>query len=91
MKLRLVLPLFALALLTACYAKPTDVDAARVKQEFMNMRFQSPLNPEYASMTDRQLFELACRSKRVKCDQVLEIVKEKDAEFYMKLNPEGGQ
>ncbi|MBL8019700.1 MAG: hypothetical protein JNM27_08560 [Leptospirales bacterium] len=91
MKRRLIFIFLALTLLSSCYAKPNEVDATRVKQEFMNMRFQSPLNPEYASMTDRQLFELACRSKRVKCDKVLEIIKEKDPEFFVKLNPGAGQ
>ncbi len=75
-----------LLLLLACYAKPTESDADRVIQEFTALRFQAPLNSEYAKLTDRQIFEFACRSKRVKCDQVLEIVRTRNPDLYKALN-----
>lgn len=80
-----ILMVLVLAALSGCYAKPTEADADRVIQEFMTLRFQAPLNPELSQKTDKEIFELACRSKRVKCDLVKDIVRTRNPELYKTL------
>jgi len=75
-------------ILSACYARPHQADAERVMDEFMNLRFHAPLNAELSGLTDRQLFDMACRSKRVKCDLVLDILKNNNPDFYTRLTTE---
>lgn len=70
-------------------ADPTPDDLDRVKEEFLILRFHAPFSREYSQMKDLELFEKSCVSKRVRCERVLEMLKEKDPSFYRRLV--GGQ
>ncbi|MBE7437756.1 MAG: hypothetical protein HS115_04805 [Spirochaetales bacterium] len=82
MLLHRVLPLL---LLLSCSALPSDVDVERVKETFLALRFQSAATDENQGLPDRELFEQACRRVGVRCNHVLQKLKEKDPEFYRRL------
>ena len=68
--------------LVSCSAQPQDSDLKRVKQQFLQLRFQAATLTEYKNKTDLELFELSCQNNRVKCEPVLELLKKEDPQFY---------
>ncbi|MBI3395635.1 MAG: hypothetical protein HY042_07365 [Spirochaetia bacterium] len=88
----LVLTACAVILLSASQCRfpdPTADDVERVKQEFLMLRFHAPTIREFSHMSDMELFQKSCQSKRVRCDKVLQIIKDKDPDFYQKLTGGG--
>jgi len=81
----LLLRLLVLLSVMGCSALPTDVDVERVKETFLALRFQSSTSEENQELSDRELFELACRRVGVRCNHVLQKLQEKDPEFYRRL------
>lgn len=75
-------------LLLACNAEPNDTDVQRVKEDFMQLRFQSEIQPRFQGLSDEQLFRLACKNNNVQCDPVIEKIKQSDPEFYEVLKKE---
>ena len=69
-------------LLIGCKARPEESDLVRVKEHFLQMRFQAAFRPELQSKSDMDLFLLSCEQNRVRCDPLLEMLKEKDRPFY---------
>ena len=69
-------------LLIGCVARPEESDLVRVKEHFLQIRFQSAFKPELQAKTDMELFLLSCEQNRVRCDPLLEMLKEKDRPFY---------
>lgn len=67
---------------TGCVARPEESDLVRVKEYFLQVRFQAAFKPELQSKSDMELFLLSCEQNRVKCDPLLEMLKEKDRPFY---------
>lgn len=95
MKLRIVLGNFSvvlliisLLLLGGCGADPRPDDVARIKKEFLTLRFRAPLDERFSDKSDLELFRLVCAENRVRCEPVLEMLKESDPEFYEKLHHE---
>lgn len=69
-------------LLLGCAARPEESDLVRVKEHFLQMRFQAVFRPELQSKSDMELFLLSCEQNRLRCDPLLEMLKEKDRPFY---------
>ena len=76
--------LFALTVL-GCGARPNTDDVERVKQRFLELRFSAPFQARFRSLEDRELFALSCEQMRVKCPEVLELLKAADPAFYRNL------
>jgi hypothetical protein len=86
MKIRILTGLlFLFGFLVGCAAQPEEADLVRVKQYFVQLRFQAGLRPELQSKTDRELFLISCEQNRVQCSPLLEMLKKKDRPFYEKL------
>lgn len=83
-----LLPLLALVLLTFCGADPTAEDIVRVKEQFLVLRFRAPLVAELRHKSDLELFQRSCKNHRVRCETVLERVKQDDPDFYRALTSE---
>ena len=66
--------------------KPSTEDLERVRNSFLQLRFNAVLIPELKAKKDMEIFETSCRAKRVDCKQVLELLKEEDLSFYKRLN-----
>ena len=82
----------ALSLLTfilvvggACTANPDERDLALVKRDFLSLRFNAPLSERFVDMSDKQLFEIVCRGRKLNAKEILKIIKTKDPEFYRAL------
>ena len=58
----------------SCYATPTEADADRVRGRFLILRFYSTFNRDLRGLSDRELFEMSCRSNQVPCEPVLKIL-----------------
>lgn len=84
-RLRLSSGVIALLFFASCSARPGTEDVKRVREQFLQLRFQAGLSAEYRGKTDRELFEMACKNARVQCPQVLEMLRSQDPEFYAKL------
>ena len=78
--------LLGLFFLTACGADPRAGDVERIKKEFLTFRFRAPLDERFAGKSDLELFRLICAENRVRCEPVLEMLKESDPEFHEKLH-----
>lgn len=70
----------------ACGAEPRADDVERIKKEFLTFRFRAPLDERFAGKSDLELFRLICAENRVRCEPVLEMLKESDPEFHEKLH-----
>lgn len=77
-----ILGLISLVVLVSCSAQPEESDLKRVKQQFLQLRFQAATLAEYKNKTDLELFELSCQNNRVKCEPVIELLKKEDPKFY---------
>ena len=86
--LRLAFVLFALFIFAGCGAEPRPDDVQRIKKEFLTVRFRAPLNDQLAGKSDLELFRLICAENRVRCEPVLQMLKESDPDFYEKLHAE---
>jgi len=73
------------AFFASCTASADASDLNRVKQQFLQMRFQSVLVPELKNKTDLELFQLSCAQNRMNCDQILQMLQSSDPEFYKTL------
>ncbi|MEQ9365770.1 MAG: hypothetical protein RIF32_16120 [Leptospirales bacterium] len=78
--------LLGLFFLTACGADPRADDVERIKKEFLTFRFRAPLDERFAGKSDLELFRLICAENRVRCEPVLEMLKDSDPDFYDKLH-----
>ncbi len=77
-------------LLVGCYASPTNDDVTRVKKHFLSLRFQSGLDAQMQNKSDMELFKESCMANRVRCDDVLKMLKKSDPKFFKALNDEEG-
>lgn len=66
----------------SCEARPEEADLARVKEHFLAARFQSLFVKDLQGKSDLEIFQFSCAQNRVQCDQVLDLLKEKDPTFY---------
>ncbi len=80
-----LISILALSLTSCRLADPTPDDLERVKEEFLILRFHAPFSRELNQLNDEELFEKSCVSKRVRCERVKEMLKEKDPSFYQRL------
>lgn len=82
---RSTLPVLLISLffvLSGCYATPTDADVERVQSRFLILRFYAAFDPGMRDLPDKALFQKSCKTNRVQCEPVLEILEKKDPEFY---------
>lgn len=82
-----ILPL--LFFLQGCYARPGENDLQRVRQQFLVNRFQAPFFRETKGLSDLEIFKMTCDNNRVRSELILEMLKEKDPQFYEKLTRSG--
>lgn len=82
---RILTGLLCLAMLVGCQAEPEQSDVTRVKEYFLQLRFQSAFQPALQSKSDQELFQLSCKANRVDCDRLLQMLKEQDPDFYRTL------
>ena len=75
----------ALLLLGGCNADPNATDVQRVKETFLQLRFQSGIQPELKGKNDLELFNMACRHSHVKCNEVLKNLQSSDPDFFNTL------
>ena len=83
--MRTLLYILVGSLALSCYAEPTQEDLERVKRRFLLLRFEAPLSAEYRGKSDAELFQVSCRQNRVRCDDVLELLREHDRKFHDRL------
>ena len=72
-------------LCASCRASPTNTDVEAVRRTFLVLRFNAPFHKETRHLGDEELFKISCEKKRVKCDEVLHLLKEKDPRFVALL------
>ncbi len=77
--------LLCLSLSQCSHATPSPDDLVRVKKAFLQLRFNAVFLPNLRDREDKELFEMSCRSNRVNCTEVLQLLKKQDPQFYKKL------
>lgn len=83
--MRKILMAGVLLALAGCYARPTDKDVDRVVEEFLHRRFNRSLESDTKSATDKDLLVVSCKRNQVRCDLVMERLKERDPDMYQKI------
>ena len=80
-----IMTLALVYMFNGCQAEPGPADLGEVKRTFMALRFVAPFHGELRDFNDLELFERSCAQKRVRCEDVLEILKKEDEKFYQTL------
>lgn len=72
-------------ILLNCSAKPNEVDIEKTIKTFLELRFRSSYDKNLSQLKEYELFQISCRQNRVKCDEVLHVLKKTKPEFYNTL------
>ena len=85
MFIRVISVFFSLIFLSCFVRNPNQEDLKRVKDTFLQFRFNSFFAQKIEGKTDLELFYLSCHSQRVSCKSILQDLEKEDPIFYKKL------